>query len=245
MFLVEDRRPEATYLVFTFEDPRQDGYSGEVDEDVALDYDMLTVHCWRDGERSPDACLGRSLQDRKQYQVFKYADELLAAGFEPVPGTFICLNSWSAYLKLRLEPPDPEQTPDERWYDYLDKLDINTRRWRQRGAPLVTPASGNRDDVAAWLARRHFIADSGIREVWYLPEGAPPNEIRLLEINDRFAGNEAEVEPVDFGLDIEGAPLRLFVADITSDQLDRIQKEPTRLPHGWSLAGVKKWRRGA
>jgi hypothetical protein len=81
--------------------------------------------------------------------------------------------------------------------------------------------------------------------VWYLPNGAPPEEIRLLELNDQLASGENKAEPIDFGLDIEGANFRLFVADITSEQLDHIKQDPTALPHGWSLNEKMVWRRGA
>ena len=81
--------------------------------------------------------------------------------------------------------------------------------------------------------------------MWYLPREAPPGEIRLLELNERLAGAESRAEAIDFGLDVEGAQFLLFVADITSEQLDQIKKDPSRLPSGWSLDESKIWRRGA
>jgi hypothetical protein len=245
MFLVEDRRPGATFLVFMWKDPREDGYKGDVAEDVHLDYDMPAVHSWPDGEDSPEACVGRSVEDPKQYTVFKYCRDLGPAGFERVSGMPLVFVSWADYLGLRRHPPDAEQIDDEQWFDYLDEVDEVARR--RRDLPPDSPAGKGRDDVAAWLARKHLIADNAIREVWYLPEGAPADEIRLLELNDRLAGPEFESNPeaIDFGLDVEGARFRLSVADVTSEQLERIRENPSRLPPGWSLEEKRVWRRGA
>jgi hypothetical protein len=45
-----------------------------------------------------------------------------------------------------------------------------------------------------------------------------------------------EIRPIDFGLNVQGTPLRLFVADITSDQFDAITAGRLALPEGWNLA---------
>jgi hypothetical protein len=246
MFLVEDKRYGTTYLVFTAEDPTKDEYTRDVVEGVSLDYDMEAVHSWPDGHPRPEPSVGRAKDDPKRYKVFKYSSDRQSAGYEPVTGTVLVFGSWSDYVRLHLDPPNPELIDDERWYEYLDKLDEASRLRRQRVQALTAPTSGNRDEVAAWLAKKHLIVDSAIREVWYLPQGSPPDEIRLLEVNDRLAGSESKVEAVDFGLDVEGAPLRLFVADLTSDQLAQIRQDPSRLPAGWSLGGATNWsRRGA
>jgi hypothetical protein len=246
VFLVEDRRFGTTYLVFTWSDPRKEGYTGNVVENVALDYDMESVHSWPEGDDRPDACIGRAPDDPNQYKVFKYDADRAEAGYAPVEGMVVLVGSWSEYVRLHLDPPDPEQTGDEQWYDYLDKLDEASRQRRRQPDALVQPLRGDRDSVAEWLARKHLIADAGIREVWYLPQGAPPNEIRLLELNDRFAGNELSVDAIDFGVDVQGANFRLVVADITSDQLADLKHDPSRLPSGWSLDGNRIWgRRGA
>src|SRR5947209_2826741 len=60
VFLVEDKRHGTTYLVFTWEDPRKDGYSGAVIDDVSLDYDMEAVHSWPNGHPRPEACVGQN-----------------------------------------------------------------------------------------------------------------------------------------------------------------------------------------
>jgi hypothetical protein len=245
MFLIEDKRHGVINLVFTWEDPRKSGYGGHVIEDVTLDYDMEKVHRWLDGEARPEACVGRAPDNSKHYKVFKYRTDLEAAGYQFVPGMAAILGSWKEYLKIQLLPPDPDQTEDEPYYEYLDKLDEDSRHRRERVQAPEAPSGKNRDDVAAWVARTHLIADSGVREVWYLPRGAPPEEIRLLELNDRLAGPESSTEALDFGLEVDGTLFRLYVADITGEQLDRIKQDPGRLPSGWSLEENRIWRRGA
>jgi hypothetical protein len=245
MFLIEDRRHGATYLVFTWEDPRNSGFRGDVIEGVTLEYDMEAVHRWDDGQPRPEVCVGRDKDTRKRYKVFKYSKDREAAGYEPVAGTALVFGSWSDYVQLNPDLEALQQLAEEKWYQRLDELDEASRRRRQLAPEPDTPRSDSRDDIADWLARTHFITDSSIREVWYLPRGAPDDEIRLLELNDRLAGNGSDVEPIDFGLDIEGAPFRLFVADVTSEQLEQIKHDTSRLPRGWSLDGNRVWRRGA
>jgi hypothetical protein len=95
--------------------------------------------------------------------------------------------------------------------------------------------------VAAWVARQHMNADSSIRSVLHLPNGALPQELRLLEVNDRILGEP--LQPIEFGLNVEGHLFRLLVADVTSEQLNRIKVDPSLLPAGWSLNDAQVWRR--
>lgn len=138
-----------------------------------------------------------------------------------------------------------EQLDEEQWLDFLDELDEVARRRRQRPEEPWGPASTNRDDVAAWVAKGHLLADRSIREIWYLPDGAPPNEIRFLARNDRLAGFGPKVEPLRFGQDIDGAHFLVAIADVTSEQLDQIQQDASLLPPGWSLNGKRVWGRRA
>jgi hypothetical protein len=245
MFLVTEQRHGVTHLVFTVEDPRHRGFRGSLIEGVSLDYEPLKVYHWPDGDPSPEACVGRAKDDPKRYKVFRYGSECDAAGYERVPGIPLVFGSWSDYLAVRLTPPDPEQIRDEQWFDYLDKLDEDSRQRRRTHPGPTRPTNGNRDEIAAWLAKTHILSDSAIREVWYLPTGAAPDEIRLLEVNDRFAGSEEQIDAVDFGVDVGGKPFRLFVADITSDQLVRVKEDPSQLPPGWSIDGARHWGRQA
>ncbi len=138
-----------------------------------------------------------------------------------------------------------EQLDEEQWLDFLDELDEVSRRRRQRPEEPSGPASTSRDDVAAWVAREHLLVDRSIREIWYLPEGAPPNEIRLLARSDRLVGFGPKAEPLIFGQEIDGIQFRLAIADVTSEQLDQIQQDPSLLPPGWSLNGKRVWGRRA
>ena len=99
-----------------------------------------------------------------------------------------------------------------------------------------------RDEVAQWVARQHMGADGAIHQVWYLPSGAPANEIRLLEASDRYGGF-ANIKPIDFGLDVDGAKYTLLVADVTSEQLEKIKSDSSILPTGWSVASSVVWGR--
>ena len=112
-----------------------------------------------------------------------------------------------------------------------------TRRLRQRTPWPETPKNASRDAVAEWLAKKHFVTDPTIREIWYLPQGAPESEIRFLEVSERVLGNEEKVEPLDFGVEELGTRFRLSIADVSGDQLERIRHDPTMLPPGWVIDG--------
>lgn len=117
--------------------------------------------------------------------------------------------------------------------------EVVTTAYRRRNdtepGDLVRPdRHATPDQFAHWLARRHLSTDAALEQVVYLPTGAPENEIRLLEVN-RFL-NQADtqpIEPLDFTPEMD-PPYRVFVADITSDQWDRVQQEgDSILPPGW------------
>jgi hypothetical protein len=99
------------------------------------------------------------------------------------------------------------------------------------GRVMPDPQEGP-ESFARWLAHRHLSTDPAIQRVVYLPTGAPNDEIRFLEIN-RFLQppDDDVIEPVDFS----GLPFKVFVADVTSDQWERIQQDPCTLPPGWQL----------
>lgn len=140
---------------------------------------------------------------------------------------------------------ETENLSETDWVAFLDELDEVSRR-RQERAPLISkPPGTGKDEVAEWVARTHLATDSTIKEILYLPTGSPADEIRLIELNGRLAGIGWGVEPIDFALDIEGTHFKLLVADTTSDELDRAQRNLSTLPPGWSLSDAKIWRRGA
>ncbi len=101
------------------------------------------------------------------------------------------------------------------------------------------------EPFARWLAQRHLSTDPAIQRIVYLPTGAPNDEIRFLEIN-RFLQppDDDVIEPVDFSPDDDGLSFKVFVADITSDQWERIQQDPSTLPPGWQLVDNRIYSRG-
>ena len=128
------------------------------------------------------------------------------------------------------------ETPD--WFAVLDEAK-NIRRDRlQKELGDQDPRPGiSRDQFAQWIARRHLAADPGISDVLYLHTNAPPNEVRLLEINTLLSVPEKSqpIEAFDFGPDIDGLPFVVLVADITPDQWRAVQSNVLALPAGWSL----------
>ena len=100
MFLVQHSRAGATDLVFIWQDPRKDGFTGTVVEGVSLDYDMERVHSWPDGHDCPEAVPGCNPADPTQYKVFKYTHDRTEAGFNPVAGMVRVFGRWSDYAQL-------------------------------------------------------------------------------------------------------------------------------------------------
>ena len=124
----------------------------------------------------------------------------------------------------------------------------NRRRDPARHPPARPKPVEGAGPVRRWLAQRHMETDAAIERVVYLPTGAPANEIRLLEVNRFLRPPDNDViEPLDFSPDVADLPFRVFVADITQDQWERIQRDPNLLAHlagNWrvirSLQGTKR-----
>jgi hypothetical protein len=147
-----------------------------------------------------------------------------------------------------------EQYDEEQWFEFLDELDAVSRRRQRRAEEPAPPAAAERDAMAHWMARKHLVSDSGIREIWYLPQGSPPDEIRLLEVNDRLALSDAEaarVEPIEFGLAGQDTRLKLLVAERFRRPTRRHQGGPsgpapglgTERKHHLGPAGVNEHQR--
>jgi hypothetical protein len=97
---------------------------------------------------------------------------------------------------------------------------------------------------ARWIAVRHLESDPGIQEVVYLPADAPPNEVRLLELNVLLRFPEGDdLEVVDFSPDISGVNFLVAVADVTPTQWDQIKQGQLALPENWKLDGHEIWGR--
>lgn len=103
--------------------------------------------------------------------------------------------------------------------------------------PAVNGTTFDRDVLAKWYARRHYKTDPGVREVYYLPRNSPDREIRLLEVNSLIPDRAPPMlEPVDFGVDLDGAEGHtLVVLDVTPSEWDSIQAGRLTLPPGWTL----------
>jgi len=99
MFLVEHQQSGFTHLVFLTADPRADGYKGPLTEGVSLDYDMMEIPRWSEGQPTPNCVVGMSRSDPKKYKVFKYRNELEDAGYDAVAGSACPAHSWSDYTK--------------------------------------------------------------------------------------------------------------------------------------------------
>jgi len=79
----------------------------------------------------------------------------------------------------------------------------------------MTETEFDRDRVARWYAKRHLETDAGVTQILHLPEGAPPREIRFLEVNELIS-EMSPPEPIDFGVDIDGADGHtLYMLDVT------------------------------
>jgi hypothetical protein len=242
MFLIKEQRLGTDYFVFTHTDPRKEGYRGEVIDGVSLDYDMNAVHLWPDGEPFPEPQLGRDPTNAKHYKVFKFPHELHASGYE-----FVHVNTPIVAYSLRdyrrMFPVLAEMLDQAEWDTDLDEIDETTKRRRQADLTLATAPTGGRDSIAEWVAKRHLIADGSIREVWYLPTTSPPDELRLLEVNERLPTPSSGVEPIDFGLEVEGKSYKLLVADVTRDQLEMMKRDSSNMPKGWNFLNARSWGR--
>jgi hypothetical protein len=99
-------------------------------------------------------------------------------------------------------------------------------------------AKFDRDAKAKFYAIRHKEIDPGILKIFYLPTGAPPNEIRLVEVTNSIMGTGSP-EPIDFGVD-SGSPSehKLIVLDVPPEYWESIQEGKTILPGGWSFEGA-------
>ena len=137
-----------------------------------------------------------------------------------------------------------ENFSETEWIEFLNELDGVSRRRQERAPAEREPTGASRDEVAAWIAKQHFAADRTVKEIWYLPTGSPPDEIRLVELNGFLAGEGWGVQPVDFAIGVKNVEFKLMIADTTTEELERAKNDPSILPPGWSLSDAKIWRRG-
>jgi hypothetical protein len=132
----------------------------------------------------------------------------------------------------------------DEWFDFLEEADSAARIRKTISEPNEPGRDSNREQVAEWVAKRHMSADGGINQVWFLPAGSPGDEIRLLEVSERFSGESTQVEPIDFGLDVGGSRYKLLVADVSEESLKKIKVDTRRsLPKDWKIDGAFVWSR--
>ena len=242
MFLVKVDDDQIHHLVFTWKNPKLDGYEGDVVPNVDLDYDMEAVHTWSAGAAKPEACVGTHPDNPAFFKVFRSRDELADAGYIYIDGNPLVYGTWLDYLRLTR----PDRLDTEHWLEHLEQNDKAARMRRNQPETPDVPSGAGRDEIAEWVAKHHLRYDHQISEIWYLPQGADDDEIRLLEINDISAPFDGPIESLEFGIDVEGSPFHLKIADITTEQFDRIRRAPAEeLPARWSLDGAKKWGRRA
>ena len=104
----------------------------------------------------------------------------------------------------------------------------------------ITHTTFDRDLMADWYARRHANIDEGVETILHLLKGAPPREIRLLEVNTLIAEMNP-LEAIDFGVDMRNDSAHtLVVLDITPDQWQAVQAGSLPLPEGWTLDGMQE-----
>lgn len=98
--------------------------------------------------------------------------------------------------------------------------------------------ASERAAFALWLARQHLGFDPRLSHIVYLPFAAPEDEVRLLEVNTGlYPERENPIAPVETTPAITDLPFKVWVADVTPDEWEEIQRNPALLPAGWSLDG--------
>ena len=91
---------------------------------------------------------------------------------------------------------------------------------------------------ATWLAGQHLRFDSRLTQVVYLPNAAPDDEVRLLEVNTGLYPEPGKpIVSVETTPAVAGLPFRVCIADVTPEEWQQIQTNPGLLPAGWSLQG--------
>lgn len=98
----------------------------------------------------------------------------------------------------------------------------------------------NRNRMARRYALGHLRTEAEVRSIYYLPQGAPDREVRLVEIKDRIA--QPEDEPLDFGVAIGPEnPHTLLVMQINTARWEAIRSGEASLPDGWTLEGAVRY----
>ncbi len=101
-----------------------------------------------------------------------------------------------------------------------------------------------KDEVVRELVQWHFQVEPDIQQIFRIVaenENAPDEPIKLLEVTAATIAT-GSVEPFAFGPS-ESRPFSTVIAEITPEELERIQRNEIRLPNGWSLANAERLKR--
>src|SRR5437879_2674900 len=80
--------------------------------------------------------------------------------------------------------PTLAKLPRHEYSELIRRVDEQRRRAAEHEAKKHCPQDAiSKDDLVTWIAHQHFTIDKGITRIFYLPTGAPPEEVRLLEVN--------------------------------------------------------------
>lgn len=74
--------------MYSENDPRENGFDGEVVEGIQLEYDELTIHEWQSGTKCPEPCVGIDKNDDSRHCVFRFKADCLAAGYRFLTASF-------------------------------------------------------------------------------------------------------------------------------------------------------------
>ena len=96
--------------VFTEEDPRRDGCSSAVSDNVTLELpagmeSLHEVHTWPLGAEALDVCLGRDPEDKSHFKIFCDDRDCRDAGYSNLGSNFSVHRTWSDYESVAQRKP--------------------------------------------------------------------------------------------------------------------------------------------
>ena len=88
------------FHLFLYDNPKQQGFDGEVQENVRLALPEEGWHEWPRGAPPPDICLGVSPKDEKRYRVFRTTEDCRRARFQPLGPNYAIFADWAQYQRI-------------------------------------------------------------------------------------------------------------------------------------------------
>jgi hypothetical protein len=95
-------------------------------------------------------------------------------------------------------------------------------------------------DVVNWVVQEHFDIEAGLRQIAVYSE-EEDSVLRLIEVNEETLPT-GQVQPFVFSPD-EDVPVPIFIADVTPEEWEEIQKGRISLPKGWPSQPLKIFHR--